>query len=226
MNFGEKVLRFNRWMILNKPVVPKSVELLVPFATPDVIKIHQSFYSKYYNDTVDRYFLLGINPGRFGAGITGIPFTDPVNLAADAGIANSFNPKAELSSYFMHRMMTSMGGLDVFYHSFYITAVCPIGFVRNGINLNYYDDQKLYKSVEPFLVKAIERQLKFGCKTEQAFVIGEGKNMEVFSKLNDKFGWFGRINGLPHPRFIMQYRRKQMDEYLELYTKQLKPWMA
>ena len=53
--------------------------------------------------------------------------------------------KQELSSVFMYEMINAYGGAELFYKRFYITAVSPLGFVKNGRNLNYYDDKILAK---------------------------------------------------------------------------------
>ena len=42
--------------------------------------------------------ILAINPGRLGAGVTNIAFTDPVHLERDCGIANDFPKREELSA--------------------------------------------------------------------------------------------------------------------------------
>jgi len=42
---------------------------------PEALIVSGKFYKKYYNDNNPRFLILGINPGRFGAGVTGIPFT-------------------------------------------------------------------------------------------------------------------------------------------------------
>ncbi len=47
---------------------------------PDALAISSAFYKKYYDDHRMRRLILGINPGRFGAGVTGIPFTDTKRL--------------------------------------------------------------------------------------------------------------------------------------------------
>ena len=60
-----------------------------------------AFYQKYYTDSQPRNFMFGINPGRFGAGITGVPFTDPVRLETECGIQNDFPKKQELSAQFV-----------------------------------------------------------------------------------------------------------------------------
>jgi hypothetical protein len=39
--------------------------------------------------------------------------------------------------------------------------------------------------------------------------------------VNDRNGFFKEIVPLPHPRFILQYRRKQADEYLARYVRVL-----
>lgn len=225
VNFGEHVLLFNRWLKKSRTKLPKGVELLNPFKSPEVWRVNEIFYRQFYNDTHDRIFLFGINPGRLGAGLTGIPFTDPVNLDRYAGIKNELLPKAELSSDFIYRMINSMGGPSDFFNHFFITAVCPLGFMKNGINMNYYDDKSLLEAVEPFIIRSLKRQLEFGCRREVAFVIGEGKNMDMFSRWNDQYSFFDRLIALPHPRFIMQYKRKQIQDYLVRYQSELKPYM-
>ncbi len=41
---------------------------------------------KYYHDFNQRKFMIGINPGRHGAGVTGVPFTDTKRLESVCGI--------------------------------------------------------------------------------------------------------------------------------------------
>jgi hypothetical protein len=42
-----------------------------------------------------------------------------------------------------------------------------------------------------------------------------------FYSSNEKYNWFGKIDVLPHPRFIMQYKRKDLQHYIQLYFKTL-----
>ena len=79
------------------------------------------FYEKYYNDNNERYAFFGINPGRFGGGVTGIPFTDPIRLEKICGIPNDFEKKQELSSVFIYDMIDAFGGAAKFYKRFYIS---------------------------------------------------------------------------------------------------------
>src|SRR5688500_10363115 len=76
-------------------VMPEGVEILQPYAREEVRQVVTSYYKRYYSDTSRRIYLLGINPGRFGGGVTGIPFTDPVQLTK-LQIPNQFLQKAEL----------------------------------------------------------------------------------------------------------------------------------
>jgi len=50
-----------------------------------------------------------------------------------------------------------------------------------------------------------------------ALVLGSGKNRSIFEGLNREFGFFKTVVSLDHPRFIIQYRRARLDEYLRKY---------
>lgn len=179
------------------------------------------FYTKYFNDTKKRFFLFGINPGRFGAGVTGVPFTDPIILENVCGIKNSFQKKNELSSIFIYEMIDALGGPKKFYSKFFISSLCPLGFVKDGKNYNYYDDKKLYNAVEKHMIKAIDFQQSLLCNQAKGFSIGQGKNFKVFKALNDKHKWFDEVVPLPHPRWVMQYRRKTKATYIDEYVMKL-----
>lgn len=202
--------------------LPAAVEILNPYENPETWGRVEAFYHQYFNDRRKRRLLLGINPGRFGAGITGIAFTDPVQLAATCGIAHSFPLKPELSSGFIYQVIEAYGGPRAFYSKFYISAVSPLGFVRGGTNLNYYDDPRLAARLRPFIVESIRTQQAFtGGLSDFCFCIGEGKNYDFFRRLNEEFGFYENIIPLPHPRWVMQYRRRQIDHYVDLYLQAL-----
>ena len=169
-----------------------------------------------------RSFIFGINPGRFGAGVTGVPFTDPVRLVEDCGIENHFEKRQELSAQFVWNFIHAYGGPEVFCADYYITSISPLGFVKDGKNINYYDDKALIKAVEPFVVWNIVTQLAMGGRTDRAICMGEGANFKFFDKLNQKHGFFEEVVPLPHPRWVMQYRRKRMDEFVGRYLDVLK----
>ncbi len=185
------------------------------------MRVLELFYEKFYSDQEPRIGLFGINPGRFGAGVTGIPFTDPIRLAQECGIDNEFPRKQELSSLFVYEVIRAWGGAEAFYRHFYITSLSPLGFLRSGKNYNYYDDRVLRQAVEPYIIDHLREQIGLGVHPGVALCLGRGKNSTVMEKLNDKYGFFGEIRPLPHPRWVMQYRRKRMSEYVDLYLEEL-----
>jgi hypothetical protein len=197
------------------------ISIMNPYKEPATWQLASRFYQKFYADTRPRDYIFGINPGRFGAGVTGVPFTDPIRMAEKCGISNDWKKQAELSSQFVYEMIDGYGGVNAFYDRFYITAIFPLGFVRDGRNLNYYDDRELIKASEPFILRCIRRQLATIPTGPVCYCLGEGENYKQFTRINGRHGFFREIIPLPHPRWVMQYRRKKMKEYVELYLEKL-----
>jgi len=184
--------------------------------------IVEAFFYKFYNDNKPRHLIFGINPGRFGAGTTGINFTAPKQLKEFCGIDHSFKSQTELSAEFIYELINVYGGAEKFYKDYFITSVSPLGFIKNGINLNYYDDKKLQETVRPFIISSIQKQISLGFHTDYSICIGGDKNLKFFSSLNKEYNFFSNIIPLPHPRFIMQYRRRQKEKYIQQYLSALR----
>lgn len=216
--FGLEVIRFHENLRL-PDLTGLGVDALLPLADPAARATTRAFYRKFFGDRSPRTFVIGINPGRFGGGTTGIPFTDPVSLERQCGIANPFPRRRELSAEFVEAFIERMGGPARFYGRFFITAASPIGFTKDGTNWNYYDDPGLLAAVRPFIVQSMRDQLAFGARREVAIVLGTGRNLAFLDRLNEEHGFFKRLVALEHPRFIMQYRRKSLRAYLEKYEK-------
>jgi hypothetical protein len=205
------------------PSVPNGVEWLLPLQdVPESWRVFSTFLKKYYGDNNPRSLILGINPGRFGAGVTNIAFTDPVHLERECGIANTFPKREELSAQFVYRVVSTLGGTQAFYRRFFINSVVPFGFVKAGKNYNYYDEKPLQQAVAPFAVYHLRGLLDAGMGSETCFCLGEGKNYAFLSKLNEREKIFEKIVPLPHPRFIMQYRRKSIGEFVKQYVEVLR----
>lgn len=203
-------------------VLPDKVEVLNPFKNQTTIELAEKFYNKYYADSNPRKLILGINPGRLGGGVTGVPFTDPVKMQVNCGISNDLQKKTEPSAGFIYDMITTYGSPDKFYDKYFIHAVCPLGFTKNGINYNYYDDKVLEKAVTPFILDSLEQILSFDISTDVCFCLGNGKNYKFLNTLNKQYHFFKEVTPLPHPRWIVQYHRKRYQEFIELYLKELK----
>jgi len=235
--------------------LPKGVHVLDPFNGPhadEVLRIVTTFHTKYYSDDRPRTLMLGINPGRLGAGSTGLSFTDTKRCESDLGIPVTGLRTHEPSSDFFYRMIRAAGGPDTFYGQLYVHAICPLGFVKktsvgspeergdpavfhksaqgplqetlhrsgpigSAINLNYYDDKALEQAVTPFVEQWLRTLVKCGMRTDRVLIIGTGKNASYFSKLNERLGLFEQVVALEHPRYVMQYKARSMDLYIDKY---------
>lgn len=218
--FAEKVVEFYRKLDLTLEI--PQIEVMNPYLNPDIFELVTQFFNKFYSDNQNRTFIFGINPGRFGAGVTGISFTDPINLEKHCGINSHLSNRHELSSIFIYQVIEAFGGVDQFYKKFFITAVSPLGFVKDEKNINYYDQPDLRKAVYPFAINCLEEQMRFGAKSQVAICLGGDKNFKFLNGINSELKLFDEIIPLEHPRFIMQYRRKSINEFLRKYLNTLK----
>jgi hypothetical protein len=217
--FGDRAYAF--YSRLRAPKVPAGVEVMNPYRSVRVRGYVRQFLDKFYPDNRQRSLIIGINPGRFGAGVTGITFTDPVAMTDFCGIPNHLPRRRELSSVFIFDVIHHLGGPEKFFSKFFLSAVCPLGFTKGGVNMNYYDDPQLARAVTPFIVETLRKQIALGCRTDAVVVLGAGTNLKFVQRLNEEHRFFGQVHGLDHPRFIMQYRRKRLDEYLRTYEQLL-----
>ncbi|WP_165080166.1 uracil-DNA glycosylase family protein [Desulfovibrio sp. ZJ746] len=222
--FGEQVLAFNAGLSFDAPL-PPGIEVMNPFqGSPCALAASAAFYRKYYADHRERHIILGINPGRFGAGLTGVPFTDPKRLASACGIhIAACAPAHEPSSVFVYEVIDAMGGPEAFYRDWYINSICPLGFVRVDArgrkkNYNYYDDRRLEEAATPFMVECLRRQLACGIRRDVCYCLGTGKNAAFIERLNAEHGFFGRVVPLEHPRYVMQYKSKELGAYVRKYV--------
>ncbi len=199
---------------------PEGIDFLNPYETPQVRKVVKEFFAKFYNDNNKRIFIFGINPGRFGGGLTGISFTDPVALKEFCGIENNLSNRRELSSEFIYKVVKKFGGAEKFFAKYFLTALYPLAIIKNGKNHNYYDSKELYTSMKPLLVQSLKNQFTFGA--EASFTVSLGKkNAKYLAEINGELHLFKKIKEVEHPRFIMQYRRKKLEFYIERYLKTL-----
>ena len=160
MLWSEKILDLFKHLKISA-TLPSEVVVLNPHKEKEVFKLCEEFYRKYYSDNHNRTLIIGINPGRFGGGLTGIPFTDPIKLETVCGIPNDLKKKRELSSDFIYQVIESLGGPALFYSRFYFSSVSPLGFTRKSKNLNYYDIPELQSAIMSFIKKSLMGQNQF-----------------------------------------------------------------
>ena len=220
--FADKIIAFNEQITFNG-TLPEGIRIMNPFKeNPEILALSGAFYKKYYSDEQPRHLILGINPGRFGAGVTGVPFTDSHRLKNECALPYSGKNTYEPSSVYIYEMIAGFGGAKAFYEKFYINSVCPLGFTAindkgKEVNYNYYDSKKLTEAVYDFMVWNIETQISMGVHTDVCFCFGTGQNEKFLKKLNAEKQFFKKIVALEHPRFIMQYKSKTKQAYIDKY---------
>ncbi len=215
MSFSNRANKY--FCNLKTPDIKNSgVKLINPYESDEAKKIVKKFYKKFYNDDRKRTFIIGINPGRFGGGLTGIAFTDPVALREQCGIENNLGHRKELSSKFIYTIAERFGGTDLFFSKIFLTALYPFAIIKDGKNYNYYDDKLLREMLKSEIIQTLKSQIIFGASVDRVILLGK-KNAEYFAEINVEHGFFKRIIALEHPRFIMQYRLKKIDHYIKKY---------
>lgn len=216
MTFAERAIKFFSTLDLQLSL-PAGVSAMNPYKNPEVMQVVTAFFEKFFSDTRPRIFAFGINPGRFGGGLTGIAFTDPIALQKYLGIEHDLKGQREPSSIFIYDFIESVGGAAEFYSKFYFTSLSPIGFLKEGKNFNFYDDADFASALKPFILQNMRAQLDFGCNRRIAICLGTGEIYKFFRALNHSERLFEDILPIEHPRFIMQYKRSRLQHYLLKY---------
>lgn len=202
--------------------LPAGFRVLNPFRdNPETMLVMEQFYTKYYADNKQRRFIIGINPSRHGAGVTGVPFTDTKLLSAVCGIQMTSVHTHEVSAVFMYDMIARYGGAECFFGDFYINSPFPLAIVKEAksgalLNANYYDDKELFECVKDFMVETLRAHIALGLDKDEVFVLGK-KNAQFISRLNQEVQLFGRLTILEHPRFIQQYKLREQSSYIDKY---------
>lgn len=81
LTFAEKVVLFNKHLHYQGSLPPEFNVINPYLDNPETLVVMEQFYQKYYNDNLTRKFIIGINPSRHGAGVTGVPFTDTKKIS-------------------------------------------------------------------------------------------------------------------------------------------------
>lgn len=223
--FADQVITFNRNLKYDGNL-PSDFQVLNPYLdNPETMEVMQKFYQKYYNDSNQRKFIVGINPSRHGAGVTGVPFTDTKRLESVCGIPMTSARTHEVSSVFIYDMIEQYGGAEAFYNDIYINSPFPLAIVRKSkgswINANYYDDKVLFNEIKDFMIDSLKRHISLNIDTSEVFIMGK-KNADFIAKLSQEADLFEKMTVLEHPRYIQQYKSKEKQLYIDKYILALK----
>jgi hypothetical protein len=226
MTWANRIMAYNRGLAFNGKL-PRGISIMNPYAeSPTALEASDAFYRKYYNNSVPRKLILGINPGRHGAGATGIPFTDPKRLVDIVNINWNGPLSHEPSSVYIYDMIAAYGGAEAFYGRYFINSVSPLGYTirKNGkeVNYNYYDSPQLLQRAMPFILSNLETLRKLDFDMETAYCLGV-RNAKYLEEINARVKAFGSIVPLEHPRYIMQYKLSSKESYIQKYLSVLLP---
>lgn len=219
--FGDSVIAFNSELHYAGEL-PEGFRVINPFLdNPETMENIAQFYRKFYHDQKQRRFLIGINPSRHGAGVTGVPFTDTKRLESACGIKMHSARTHEVSSVFVYDVIAEYGGAKKFYQEFYINSPFALAIVRrakNGqwLNANYYDDPKLFNMLKGYMIETLRKHIALGLDASEVYIMGK-KNASFIQKLNKEADLFGSMKVLEHPRFIQQYKFKERQSYIDKY---------
>ena len=226
LTIGQRIIAFNKGLQYTGKL-PEGFAVLNPYLdNPETLQVMTSFYDKYYNDEVPRKFIIGINPSRHGAGVTGVPFTDTKHLENDCGIPMLSARTHEVSSVFVYDMIAQYGGVAAFYKDYYINSPFPLAIVRknaqgNWLNANYYDDPELFALTHEYMIETLKKHIALGLDTNEVYILGK-KNATFLEKLNKEASLFKKMVVLEHPRYIEQYKSKEKQLYIDKFITLLK----
>lgn len=226
LTIGQRIIAFNKSLQYTGKL-PEGFAVLNPYLdNPETLQVMTSFYDKYYNDEEPRKFIIGINPSRHGAGVTGVPFTDTKHLENDCGIPMLSARTHEVSSVFVYDMIAQYGGVAAFYKDYYINSPFPLAIVRknaqgNWLNANYYDDPELFALTREYMIETLKKHIALGLDTNEVYILGK-KNATFLEKLNKEASLFKKMVVLEHPRYIEQYKSKEKQLYIDKFITLLK----
>ena len=226
LSIGQRIIAFNKGLQYTGSL-PEGFAVLNPYLdNPETIEVMTAFYNRFYHDEAPRKFIIGINPSRHGAGITGVSFTDTKHLESDCGIRMHSARTHEVSSVFVYDMIAQYGGVEAFYKDYYINSPFPLAIVRrnaqgNWLNANYYDDPELFALTREYMIETLKKHIALGLDTQKVYVLGK-KNATFLEKLNKEATLFEKMVVLEHPRYIEQYKSKEKQLYIDKFITLLK----
>ena len=170
------------------------------------------YYQAFYISKTPRIVLCGINPGKNGAGKTGIPFID-FNGASEL-FPNVDQDDKERSAQFILSVISEIGKMK-FHKNVYMTNLSWFGFIQDNKNMNYFD---LPTPLESVFTDSFLSEMEI---VRPKMIIPLSKDVEqALNKMTEE----GRLNypvgpRLPHPYYCSFGKRE--DKYKEKYVNRI-----
>ena len=171
------------------------------------------FHKRYVQPNSPKIVMCGINPGRRGAGITGIPFIDTNSLSEM--LPDISNPKSEKSAKFFFSIIKEFG-INEFSRNIHVTNMSWFGFysLDKGTNVNY---NYLPIEIQNVLVDKFVEEMDF-VNPNVILPIGDTVKLELLNNLKVKNRISAEIGTrLYHPA----YRLVERNSYIKVLTEYL-----
>ncbi|HCN83894.1 MAG TPA: hypothetical protein DIT07_09790 [Sphingobacteriaceae bacterium] len=171
------------------------------------------FHKRYVQSNSPKVVICGINPGRFGAGKTGIPFIDFNSLSQM--LPNIEKKEAEKSAKFFFSIVQEFG-VDTFYQKFHVTNMSWYGFyhLKTRKNINY---NNLPTEIQNLLIDKFLEEMRF-INPDVIIPVGDIVNWELLCNPNVKSRLTAKIAPrLYHPAYRLVDKKtymKTLTEYL------------
>jgi len=177
----------------------------------------RNFYRDYVDGNIGtiKVVLCGINPGKNGAGKTGIPFIDFNSLSELLTEVKRYD--SEKSAGFFYSIIKKYGARK-FYSNIYVTNICSVGFLKDNKNYNYYD-------LPSDVIELIHNNFLLKIKTlNPDVIIPLSKDVEKTLKYLESKGKLDNIligKRLNHPFFcsIKSNWNNEFEKYSEILDK-------
>ena len=182
-----------------------------------VLNFYEIAYSK---PNKRRIVLCGFNPGRFGAGKTGVPFFDYLSLSQILPYVK--NNDSERSAKFIWSIISKIGQ-NKFFENVYLTNISWFGFTvkeknKNGNiytkNINYF---KLEEEIKGEIFNEFLKEMDI-INPSVIFPLGDEVSNDI-NILNNKHKKNWKINNsLKHPNYcsfpknIEEWQKKYIEE--------------
>ncbi|RLQ93620.1 uracil-DNA glycosylase family protein [Falsibacillus albus] len=175
-------------------------------------KLVKKYYKHVYSNQSERVVLCGINPGRNGAGKTGIPFLDFDSVSQI--ISDLDRNDKESSAQFIKSIINEIG-TESYYSSIYMTNISWFGFTKEEKNLNYYD---LPESLSDRFTDSFIEEMKI---LKPRTIVPLSREVEKTLKKMREDGrlQFPVADRLPHPYYCSI--GKNAVKYKEIYVNRL-----
>ena len=101
-------------------------------------------------------------------------------------------------------------GVEAFFRRFYVTNISAVGYVKNGRNQTYHD-------LPEAALRVVERNFMeemAAVQPARMIALGQHPHATVGKLLSSSVG---EIVYLPHPSWIMTYRRREADAWVGRY---------